>query len=339
MKLGIYYLVKPIFQGNQLLFTVIIDKIENNTVHLQVENYDDWSVKTDFTEVVDVAPVIPSNPGELDQYKPIIYCFHAIRYDAACTYNYGGLGYLPMGKGQRILFNPQTGQTTTPNPIWAEGSDIGFQRDSFFDINMNPDGIKKWGSGIWTCTTDFNGSGNMRNDENPSQRITLNGLTLGNWKPYKSSVSQSFGKEKQNGRVNVTNRDPDQKVDIMHHYVGRPIKYDNGPDSANLPLPYDRNASFYKWEDVYLGSFDMVNKKHKETIAINNINNPSFEETNNVSDAWKVGSKIVLSEFEMIGKSSDVVLSEFNLIHGEMSVKYKFANNVDELKSLFTTSL
>ncbi|GAA5819259.1 MAG: hypothetical protein CfClM3_1265 [Methanobrevibacter sp. CfCl-M3] len=33
---GTYYRVKPIFQGNQLLFTVIVDKIENNTVHLQV---------------------------------------------------------------------------------------------------------------------------------------------------------------------------------------------------------------------------------------------------------------------------------------------------------------
>ncbi|GAA5819917.1 MAG: hypothetical protein CfClM3_0249 [Methanobrevibacter sp. CfCl-M3] len=337
MKLGIYYLVKPIFQGNQLLFTVIIDKIENNTVKLQIGNYDDWSVKTDFTEVVDVAPVIPSNPGELDQYKPILYCFHAIRYDSARTYNYGGLGYLPMGKGQRILFNPQLGQTTTPHPIWAIGSGL-FQRDSFFDINMNPDGLKKWGSGIWTCTTDFNGCGNMRNDENPSQRITLNGLTLGNWKPYKSSVSQSFGKEKQNGRVNVYDRDPDQKIDVMHHYLGRAPKV-NGDADAGLPAPYDRNCSLYKWEDVYLGSYDMVNKKHKETIAIDNISNPTFEESNNVADAWKVGSKIVLSEFEMIGKSSDVVLSEFNLIHGEMNIKYKFSNNVDELKSLFTTTL
>ncbi|GAA5818209.1 MAG: hypothetical protein CfClM3_0264 [Methanobrevibacter sp. CfCl-M3] len=190
---GTYYRVKPIFQGNQLAFTVIVDKIENNTIQLQPENYDDWSVKTDFTEVVDVAPIIPSNPGELDQYKPILYCFHAIRYDSARTYNYGGLGYLPMGKGQKILFNPQVGQSSTPYPIWAIGSGI-YQGNDFFDINFNPDGLKKWGSGIWTCTTDFNGVGNKRNDENPSQRIQLNGLTLGNWKPYKSSVSQSFGK-------------------------------------------------------------------------------------------------------------------------------------------------
>ncbi|GAA5818208.1 MAG: hypothetical protein CfClM3_0263 [Methanobrevibacter sp. CfCl-M3] len=131
------------------------------------------------------------------------------------------------------------------------------------------------------------------------------------------------------------NRDADQKIDIMHHYIGRPPN--NG--DAGLPVPYDRNASFYKWEDIYLGSYELVNKKHKETIAIDNINNPTFEESNNVADAWKVGSKIVLSEFEMIGKSSDVVLSEFNLIHGEMNIKYKFSNNVDELKSLFTTTL
>ncbi|GAA5818372.1 MAG: hypothetical protein CfClM3_0408 [Methanobrevibacter sp. CfCl-M3] len=197
--------------------------------------------------------------------------------------------------------------------------------------------VKKWGSGIWTCTTDFNGSGNKRNDVNPNQRIQLNGLTLGNWKPFKSSVSQSFGKEKQNGRVSVLTRDPDQRVDIMNHYIGRTIK--NGDIGANLPTPYDRNASLYKWEDIYFGSYEMVNKKHNETIDIGNINNPTFKESNDVADAWKVGSKIVLSEFEMAGKSSDVVLSEFNLIHGEMNIKYKFSNNVDELKGLFTTSL
>ncbi|GAA5819159.1 MAG: conserved hypothetical protein [Methanobrevibacter sp. CfCl-M3] len=100
---GTYYRVKPIFQGNQIAFTVIVDKIENNTINLQIGNYDDWSVKTDFTEVVDVAPIIPSNPGELDQYKPILYCFHAIRYNNVYTYNYGGIDYLPIGKGQRIL--------------------------------------------------------------------------------------------------------------------------------------------------------------------------------------------------------------------------------------------